>query len=252
MTAASGWPCRPRDKGHRGGRLVVLGSSIDSIDPALADGTTSATVVAAVYDGLTGTRHTGGSAGTQLVPDLAAALPLPTDGGRSYTFHLRPGIRYSDGTPLRAEDFRRALEREFSVNGGAGPVVREGRRRRQLQAAPALRPVPRRDRERPLDADAAAVRARPAPAVRPRLAARARPRRDAAQGRGNETGPVDRRLRDPELRAGAAAHARPQPLLPRSGRLPHGRTATPTRSPTASSRTATGPCTTCSPERRTS
>jgi YVTN family beta-propeller protein len=103
-------------QGHYGGRLVVLGQSLDSIDPALANSTNSTSVLAAAYDGLTATRRAGGSAGTQLVPDLAAALPLPADGGRSYTFHLRPGIRYSNGTPLRAEDFRRALEREATLS----------------------------------------------------------------------------------------------------------------------------------------
>jgi YVTN family beta-propeller protein len=103
-------------RGHRGGRLVVIGDTLGSIDPAVAPSTGSTAVLGSVYDGLTSTRRVGGSAGTQLVPDLAAALPQPADGGRSYTFHLRPGIRYSNGTPLRAEDFRRALEREFSVD----------------------------------------------------------------------------------------------------------------------------------------
>ncbi|MDQ2750875.1 MAG: ABC transporter substrate-binding protein, partial [Actinomycetota bacterium] len=63
------------------------------------------------YDALTTLRHAGGSAGTQLVPDLAAAVPQPTANGTSYTFHLRPGIRYSDGTPLLSADFRLGLER---------------------------------------------------------------------------------------------------------------------------------------------
>ena len=105
-------------QGHYGGRLVVIDTSnLDSIDPAIADTIDSGALIAALYDGLTNTPQVGGSAGIQPIPDLAAALPAPTDGGLSYTFHLRPGIRYSNGTPLRAEDFRRALEREFFVNG---------------------------------------------------------------------------------------------------------------------------------------
>ena len=40
---------------------------------------------------------------------------LPADGGRSYTFEVRPGIRYSDGSLLRAQDFRRALERMLAL-----------------------------------------------------------------------------------------------------------------------------------------
>ena len=49
------------------------------------------------------------------MPDLAVALPTPTDGGRTLTFHLRPGIRYSSGRLVRPEDFRRALERNFLI-----------------------------------------------------------------------------------------------------------------------------------------
>ena len=44
--------------------------------------------------------------------------PQPSDGGKTLTFHLRPGIRYSDGTPVRPEDFRFALERMFALEGG--------------------------------------------------------------------------------------------------------------------------------------
>ncbi len=52
-------------------------------------------------------------AGLQIVPDLAVAVPAPTDEGRTFTFRLRPGIRYSDGSLVRGDDFRRAVERAF-------------------------------------------------------------------------------------------------------------------------------------------
>ena len=56
-----------------------------------------------VYDGLTAFRRTGGSAGTQVVPNLAQSLPAPSDGGRTYTFAMRPGVRFSTGREVRAE-----------------------------------------------------------------------------------------------------------------------------------------------------
>ncbi|HEV2712412.1 MAG TPA: BTAD domain-containing putative transcriptional regulator, partial [Gaiellaceae bacterium] len=108
--------------GHRGGRLVVIGDPFDSIDPALAQGTDSLSLLRVAYDGLTAFRRVGGSDGTQLVPDLAEVLPLPTDGGRSYTFRVRAGIRYSDGSLVRAQDFRRALERMLALGS---PVLQE-------------------------------------------------------------------------------------------------------------------------------
>jgi peptide/nickel transport system substrate-binding protein len=69
------------------------------------------------YDGLTANQRVGGSGSVQLVPDLAVALPSPTGGGTTYTFQLRDGIRYSNGEPLRPEDFRRALERDLILGG---------------------------------------------------------------------------------------------------------------------------------------
>ena len=59
-------------------------------------------------DGLVGYRRTGGPDGDTLVPDLASALPTPADGGRTFTFHLRPGIRYSNGLTFRGADGLRA------------------------------------------------------------------------------------------------------------------------------------------------
>lgn len=99
---------------HRGGRIVVIGG-IDSIDPSVSALNPGAMGLA--YDALTGLRHVGGSAGTEIVPDLAWSLPQPTAGGTGYTFRLRPQISYSDGRPLLAADFRRGLERLLRLNG---------------------------------------------------------------------------------------------------------------------------------------
>jgi peptide/nickel transport system substrate-binding protein len=43
-------------------------------------------------------RHISGPEGNELVPDLAVAVPQPTDGGLTYTFELKPGIMF--GPPL--------------------------------------------------------------------------------------------------------------------------------------------------------
>jgi peptide/nickel transport system substrate-binding protein len=59
--------------------------------------------------------------GSTLVADLAAALPQPADGGRSYTFQLRPGLHFSDGTPVRPEDFRASIERVVRLDGQVAP-----------------------------------------------------------------------------------------------------------------------------------
>lgn len=102
---------------------MVGTSGLGSIDPEVPNLTTAYALLRTVYDGLTNSRPVGGSAGTENVPDLAVALPPPTDGGKTYTFHLRPHIRYSDGTLLRAVDFRRSLEREFTLGGDYAPAL---------------------------------------------------------------------------------------------------------------------------------
>jgi YVTN family beta-propeller protein len=106
---------RGADTAHRGGTLTVWGPDylVDSIDPALAYTPLIWGILAHTNDGLVGFRRVGGLEGATLVPDLARSIPEPTDGGRTYTFQLRPGIRYSTGEPVRPEDFRRAIERVF-------------------------------------------------------------------------------------------------------------------------------------------
>jgi peptide/nickel transport system substrate-binding protein len=106
---------------HRGGTLRVLPIfEVDSIDPALSPAPTGWSVLSLTNDGLVGFRRVGGVQGTQLVPDLAVSLPTPTDGGTTYTFRVRPGIRYSNGTLVQPADFERALERLFEVGYGHG------------------------------------------------------------------------------------------------------------------------------------
>ena len=55
------------------------------------------------------------------MPDLAVSLPAPTDGGKTYTFRLRPNIRYSNGKPVRASDVRSTLERNFALGSPTLP-----------------------------------------------------------------------------------------------------------------------------------
>ena len=97
---------------HRGGTIRVVEDRGPSLDPASLS---PPELQALIGDGLVGYRHIGGIAGTQLVPALASSIPKPTDAGLTYTFHLRPGIVYSNGAPVRPSDFKFALERAFQV-----------------------------------------------------------------------------------------------------------------------------------------
>ena len=101
---------------HHGGALTITGSGvppIDGIDPAASYETGTSDLL---YDGLVALRRVGGAAGTTLVPDLATALPRPTDGGRTYTFTVRRGILYSSGAEVKPDDLRRGLQRTLALS----------------------------------------------------------------------------------------------------------------------------------------
>ena len=104
---------------HRGGTLLVSSylSGCNCLDPAFAWQSDSWRVLSTMYDGLVAYRKTGGAPGSTLVPDLAVSLPVATDGGRTFRFQLRRGLQYSDGSPVRASDFRASMERLLRLNG---------------------------------------------------------------------------------------------------------------------------------------
>jgi len=60
-----------------------------------------------------------GPAGTQLMPGLAEAMPVISPDGKTYTFQLRAGLRYSDGQPVHAGDFEHAIKRVLRLDSGA-------------------------------------------------------------------------------------------------------------------------------------
>ncbi len=110
---------------HRGGTLTVVARLSPpglSADTAVAWSTYLWQILSMTNDGLVGYRRVGDRAGGTPVPDLATALPVPSDGGKTYTFQLRKGIKYSNGDLVKPEDFRRAIERVFVSNHGTGPA----------------------------------------------------------------------------------------------------------------------------------
>ncbi|MDX6299764.1 MAG: hypothetical protein QOF53_978, partial [Nocardioidaceae bacterium] len=109
---------------HRGGILRVAAGPLpghnSGIDPANVYDLTTGHAIRAVYDGLLAYHYA--SADSQvLVPDLATSVPEPTDGGRTYTFNLHPGVRYSTGRRVKASDFARGVQRAlFAREGNSG------------------------------------------------------------------------------------------------------------------------------------
>ena len=137
---------------HPGGNLTAVGSYavIDTIDPAAS---TSWNVpppqgLGLTNDGLVTLDHVAGPDGSRLVPDLALGLPIPDDGGRTYRFTLRPGIRYSNGAPLRPNDVTHSFERLFAIGSSGAPLYAA-----ILGAAPCIRTPSRCDLSEGIVAD---------------------------------------------------------------------------------------------------
>ena len=80
------------------------------------------------YDGLVAYRRVDGAAGATLVGALATTCRRPSADGRTYVFTLRPGLRYSDGRPVRARGLPASMERLLRVN--RSPAVLRGDRGR--------------------------------------------------------------------------------------------------------------------------
>ncbi|WP_237293362.1 MULTISPECIES: ABC transporter substrate-binding protein [Streptomyces] len=62
-----------------------------------------------------------GKDGTKAVPDLAEALPVVTNDGKTYTLKLKDGVKFEDGTPITSKDVKYGIERVFAqdvLSGG--------------------------------------------------------------------------------------------------------------------------------------
>ena len=92
------------------GKTLVIGIAADptGFDPEAVENNTSGFVMSAVHDGLV--RYKAGS--VDIEPGLAERWDITPD-GLQYTFHLRPGILFHDGTPLNAETFVQGIARQL-------------------------------------------------------------------------------------------------------------------------------------------
>jgi peptide/nickel transport system substrate-binding protein len=101
-----------------GTATVLMGTPPDSLDPGLGALTQSYEATWITYTGLVTYAHASGEAGTKLIAGVAESLPTVGDGGKTYTFKLRKGLVYSNGTPVKASDFAHTIERAIKLGWG--------------------------------------------------------------------------------------------------------------------------------------
>jgi peptide/nickel transport system substrate-binding protein len=99
------------------GTLRAVIDTIDYLDPQQAYTGQSWWAMWNVYETLLTYRHVDGPAGYKLVPGLAQSLPTVSRNGKVYKFKLRKGVKYSNGSLLKASDFEWAIKRGFLAQG---------------------------------------------------------------------------------------------------------------------------------------
>jgi peptide/nickel transport system substrate-binding protein len=111
--------------GKSGGTVtIVSGTAPLSADPGL-DFTTQGNELESVVDTplLTFKRGVEGAGGSTIIPALATALPTASNGGKTYTFTMRSGLHYSDGSAIKASDVITAVERDLKIPWQAASFI---------------------------------------------------------------------------------------------------------------------------------
>jgi peptide/nickel transport system substrate-binding protein len=103
---------------HDGGTLkLTYQGAPGSMDPHINYTLQGWQLEQATQDGLVNFKKAQGTAAYTVVPDLAVAIPKPTNGGKTWVFKLRPGIKFSNGQVLKASDVLASFQRIFKIHG---------------------------------------------------------------------------------------------------------------------------------------
>ncbi len=93
--------------GSTGGSFIFSrGSDSNNLDPVTQDGNVNIWILMNIYDQLVRVND----AGTEIVPALAERWEIAPD-NLTYTFYLRQGVKFADGSPLKASDVKYSLDR---------------------------------------------------------------------------------------------------------------------------------------------
>jgi YVTN family beta-propeller protein len=114
---------------RRGGTVRLSLAGLDYTDPALSFSFSGWQVQNTTCGMLVTYPDRPGAAGSQLVPEVASALPSLSADRRTYTFRIRSGFRFSPppGQPLTAATFKYSIERSLDprTNGPAPPYLND-------------------------------------------------------------------------------------------------------------------------------
>ncbi|MFJ6568364.1 ABC transporter substrate-binding protein [Streptomyces sp. NPDC091292] len=115
------------DKPGKGGTLTVLNSNPQTdFDPARLYTSGGGNVPSLVFRTLTTRNREDGAAGAKVVPDLATDLGTPSENATVWTYTLKKGLKYEDGTAITTADIKYGIERSFAAElSGGAPYLRD-------------------------------------------------------------------------------------------------------------------------------
>jgi len=109
--------CGGGSGGKEGGTLTGSYASFpDYLDPALSYTQEGWTAMYDTYIPLLTYKRANGEEGSEIVPGLAESMPKISNDGKTYELTLQKGLKYSDGTQIKASDFKSSIERLFKIN----------------------------------------------------------------------------------------------------------------------------------------
>ncbi|WP_329589478.1 ABC transporter substrate-binding protein [Streptomyces sp. NBC_01362] len=114
-------------KPQKGGTLTVLNSKPqEDFDPARLYTSGGGNVPSLVFRTLTTRNREDGAAGAKVVPDLATDLGTPSKNATVWTYTLKDGLKYEDGTAITSADIKYGIERSFAAElSGGAPYLRD-------------------------------------------------------------------------------------------------------------------------------
>ncbi|MEW2490360.1 ABC transporter substrate-binding protein [Streptomyces sp. NPDC048411] len=114
-------------KPAKGGTLTVLNSNPqEDFDPARLYTSGGGNVPSLVFRTLTTRNREDGAAGAKVVPDLATDLGTPSKNATVWTYTLKDGLKYEDGTAITSADIKYGIERSFAAElSGGAPYLRD-------------------------------------------------------------------------------------------------------------------------------
>lgn len=108
--------------GTPGGTLYVpMTADFEHLDPARNYVFTSLNTGRILYRTLTAFKARPGNAGLQVAGDLATNVGTPSDGAKTWTFTLKDGLKYEDGSAITTKDIKYGIERAFDPDLPEGP-----------------------------------------------------------------------------------------------------------------------------------